>query len=105
MVSTPRSPRWSPVTLVTTATSLRPEAGRGVDLDDRPALLAYWHADVRGDEVDPGDIQADDPGGRLSDLDVVGMGLPSPIDRCAAGRHVARRGEHDALALCRLVVE
>ena len=62
---------------------VHPEAGRGVDLDDRAAGLADGGRDVRADEVDAGDVEADDPGGRLGDLDVVGVGLDRPVDRRA----------------------
>ncbi len=74
---------------------VHPEPGGGVDLDDRPAGLADRGGDVRADEVDPGHVQADDPGGRLGDLDVVGVGLDRPVDRRPAGRHVAGQGELD----------
>jgi len=39
---------------------VHPEAGRGVDLDDRAAGLADGCGDVRADEVDPGDVEPDD---------------------------------------------
>ncbi len=74
---------------------VHPEAGRRVDLDDRAAGLADGRRDVRADEVDAGDVEADDPGRRLGDLDVVGVGLDRPVDRRAAGRHVAGQGELD----------
>ena len=64
---------------------VHPEAGRRVDLDDRAAGLADRHGDVRADEVDAGDVEADDPGRRLGDLDVVGVGLD------ASGRSTCRR--------------
>ena len=69
--------------------------GRGVDLDDRAAGLADGRGDVRADEVDAGDIEADDPGRGLGDLDVVGVRLDGPVDRRPAGRHVAGQGELD----------
>ena len=56
--------------------------GRGVDLDDRAALLAHRDGDVGHDEVDAGDIEADHLGRRLGDLDVVGVGL----DGCGRSR-------------------
>ena len=74
---------------------VHPEPGRGVDLDDRPAGLADGGRDVGADEVDAGDVEADDLGRRLGDLDVVGVGLDRPVDRRAAGRHVAGEGELD----------
>jgi hypothetical protein len=39
---------------------VHPEAGRGVDLADRAAGLAYREGDVRADEVDAGDVEPDD---------------------------------------------
>ncbi len=72
---------------------VHPEARRRVDLDDRAARLADRGRDVRADEVDAGDVEADDPGGGLGDLDVVGVGLDRPVDRRPAGRHVAGQGE------------
>jgi hypothetical protein len=62
---------------------VHPEAGRGVDLDDRAAGLADGRGDVGADEVDTGDVEADDPGRRLGDLDVVGVRLDRPVDRRA----------------------
>ena len=70
------------------------EAWRRIDLDDRAALLAHGHGDVGRDEVDAGDVEADDARRRLGDLDVVRVRLVRAIDRRAAGRHVARRREH-----------
>ena len=64
---------------------VHPEAGRGVDLDDGAALLAHRHGDVGHDEVDAGDVQADDPRGGLGDLDVLGVRLD------ASGRSTCRR--------------
>ena len=43
----------------------------------------------------PGDVEADDPGRGLGDLDVVGVRLDRPVDRGPAGRHVAGQGELD----------
>ena len=74
---------------------VHPEAGRGVDLDDRAAGLAHGPGDIGADEVDAGDVEADDPGRGLGDLDVVGVGLDGPVDRGPAGRHVAGQGELD----------
>ncbi len=79
--------------------------GRGVDLDDRAAGLAHGRGDVGTDEVDAGDIEADDPRRRLGDLDVVGVRLDRPVDRRAAGRHVAGQGELDPRAVGRDVVQ
>ena len=75
---------------------VHPEPGRGVDLHDRAALLPHRHGDVGDDEVDAGDVQADDARGRLGDLDVLGVGLHGPVDGGAAGRHVAGERELDA---------
>ena len=79
--------------------------GRRVDLDDRAAGLADRHGDVRADEVDAGDVEPDDARGHLGDLDVVRVGLDRPVDRRAAGRHVAGQRELDPLALRRDAVE
>src|SRR5580765_2074508 len=84
---------------------VHPEAWRGVDLDDRAAGLANRRGDVRADEVDPGDVEADDLSRRLGDLDVVRMRLDRPVDRRPAGRHVAGQGELDERALGRNGVE
>ena len=84
---------------------MHPEAGRRVDLDDRAAGLADGRRDVGADEVDAGDVEPDDLGGRLGDLDVVGMGLHRPVDRRPAGRHVAGQGELDPRAVGRDVIE
>ena len=77
---------------------VHPEPGRGVDLDDRAAGLADGRRDVGADEVDAGDVEADDLGRGLGDLDVVGVGLDRPVDRRAAGRHVAGQRELDPRA-------
>ena len=74
---------------------VHPEAGCRVDLHDGAALLADGHADVGHDEVDARDVEADDPGGRLGDLDVLGVGLHGPVDGGAAGGHVAGQRELD----------
>jgi hypothetical protein len=52
---------------------VHPEPGRGVDLDDAAAGLAHGLGDVGADEVDAGDVEADDRCGGLRDLDVVGV--------------------------------
>ena len=80
---------------------VHPEAGRGVDLDDRSAGLPDGGRDVRADEVDAGDVEPDDLGRRLGDLDVVGVRLEGPVDRRPAGRHVAGQRELDPGALRR----
>ncbi len=84
---------------------VHPEAGRGVHLDDRAALLANRHGDVRDDEVDAGDVQANHPGGRLRDLGVLGMSFERAVDRGPARRHVAGERELDAGSLCGDVVD
>ena len=78
---------------------VHPEPGRRVDLDDAAAGLADGGLDVGADEVDAGDVEPDDAGRRLGDLDVVRVGLHRPVDRGAAGRHVAGEGELDEPAL------
>ena len=84
---------------------VHPEPRRRVHLDDRPAGLADGRLDVRADEVDAGDVEADDARGGLGDLDVVGVRLQRPVDRRAAGRHVAGQGELDPDAAGRDGVE
>ncbi len=79
--------------------------GRGVDLDDRAAGLADGRGDVGADEVDAGDVEPDDAGRGLGDLDVVGVRLDGAVDRGAAGRHVAGQRELDPGALGRDRVE
>ena len=59
------------------------------------AGLADGLGDVGADEVDAGDVEADDARGGLGDLDVVRVRLQGPVDRRAAGRHVAGQGELD----------
>ena len=61
--------------------------------------------DVGREEVDPRDVEPDDARGLLGDLHVVLVRLPRPVDRDAAGGHVARGRELDHLALRRHVVE
>ena len=78
---------------------VHPEAGRRVDLDDAAAGLAHRLGDVGADEVDAGDVEADDARRRLRDLDVVGVGLDRPVDGRAAGRHVAGERELDQAPL------
>ncbi len=70
-----------------------------------PPVSRTGRGDVRADEVDAGDVEADDLGRRLGDLDVVGVGLHRPVDGGAAGRHVAGQGELDPGALGWDVVE
>ena len=69
-----------------------------------PPCSRTGRGDVRDDEVDAGDVEADHLRRRLGDLDVVGMGLDGAVDRGAAGRHVAGQRELDAGALGRHVV-
>ena len=84
---------------------VHPEPGRGVDLADRAAGLAHGGGDVGADEVDAGDVEADEPGGLLGDLDVVGVGVERAVDRDAAGRHVAGERQLDHRVGGRHVVE
>ena len=74
---------------------VHPEPRSGVDLADRAAGLAHRRGDVRADEVDAGDVEPDEPGRLLGDLDVVGVGVEGAVDRDAAGRHVAGQRELD----------
>ena len=84
---------------------VHPEARRGIDLDDRAARLADRGRDVGADEVDAGDVEPDDLGRRLRDLDIVRMRLDRPVDRGPPGRHVAGQGELHEGVLRRHVVE
>jgi hypothetical protein len=70
----------------------------GVHLADRATGLAHRLGDVRADEVDAGDVEADDASGLLGDLDVLRVRLEGAVDRDATGRHVARQRELDQLA-------
>ncbi len=84
---------------------VHPEPRRSVDLDDRTAGLADRGGDVRADEVDAGDVQTDDLGRGLGDLDVVRMGLHRAIDGRPPSGHVAGQGELDPGARRQHVVE
>ena len=77
---------------------VHPEARGGVDLDDAAADLADRVGDVDGHEVDAGDVEADNAGRLLGDLDVVRVGFEGPVDRDTAGRHVGGQRElhHEA---------
>ena len=83
---------------------VHPEAGRGVHLADRAAGLAHRLGDVGADEVDAGDVEPDHPGRLLGDLDVLRVRLEGPVDRDAAGGHVAGQRELDHVAGGRHVV-
>ena len=72
---------------------VHPEPRRGVDLDDGPAGLADGLGDVRREEVDAGNVQADDARRLFGDLHVVLVGVPGPVDRDAPGRHVPGGGQ------------
>ena len=74
---------------------VHPEAGRGVDLDDGPAGLADRSRDVRADEVDAGNVEANHSGSLFGDLDVVRVGVEGAVNRDATGGHVAGEGEFD----------
>ena len=79
------------------------EAWCGVDLHDPAAGLPHRHADVGADQVDAGDVEADDLRGQLGELDVVGVRLLGPVDADPAGAHVAGALEVDARAARRHV--
>jgi hypothetical protein len=51
--------------------------------------------DVRADEVDPGNIEADHPCGLFGDLHVVRVCVERAVHRDTAGGHVAGQGELD----------
>ena len=84
---------------------VHPEPGCRVHLDDRAAGLADGLRDVGREEVDPGHVEADDPGRLLGDLDVVLVRLPGAVDRDAARRHVAGLGEQHRRTFRRDVLE
>ena len=88
-------PRWGGCT----------EARTGIDLHDRPALLAHGAGDVSGDEVDAGHVEPDDHRRLAGDLDVVGVDVVGAVDGGAAGAHVAGQLELDEAALLRHVVQ
>ena len=69
---------------------VHPKARGGIDLDDPTAGLADGVGDVDGHEVDAGDVEADDAGSLLGDLDVVRVGLHGPVDGDATGGHIGR---------------
>ncbi len=68
---------------------MHPETRRGVDLADGAAGLAHRLGDVRTQEIDSGDVQADHPGRLFGDIHIVRMRLEGPVDRDAPGRHVS----------------
>ena len=74
------------------------EAGRGVDLDDRAARLLVAAGDVRRDEVDAADVEADRLDRPLGHDAVVVVDDVRLVDRGAAGREVARRAQVEDLA-------
>jgi hypothetical protein len=74
------------------------KAGGGVDLADAAAELAVRTGDVRGDEVDAGDVEADRVRGADRHLAVVGVDDVGEVDRGAAGAQVAGRAQIDDLA-------
>ncbi|MFN8591966.1 MAG: hypothetical protein U0031_10955, partial [Thermomicrobiales bacterium] len=80
------------------------EAGTGVDLDDRAALLAHRARDVRGDEVDAGDIEPDHHRRLPRDFDVVGVNVVGAVDRGAAGAHVPGQFELNEASFLRNIV-
>ncbi len=84
---------------------VHPEPRRGVDLADRAARLTDGRGDVRADEVDAGDVEPDEAGRLLGDLDVVGVGVEGAVDGDASGRHVAGQRELDDGVGGRHVVE
>lgn len=77
------------------------QAGAGVDLDDAAALFLQRPADVARNDVDAGDIEADDPRRQRHRTGDFGMDFVGAIDRDIAvaldqyplpgGYHAARR--------------
>jgi hypothetical protein len=73
---------------------VHPEAWGGVDLHDPPPV-AHRHADVRADEVDPGDVS---PTTRAASSAISAFSgwISGTIDASAAGAHVAGALQEDA---------
>src|SRR4029079_19218359 len=84
---------------------VHPEPRRGVHLNDGAAGLAHRLVDVRREEVDAGYVEPDAASGLFGDVDVVVVRVPRAVDRAATGRHVARRGDPNDVALFRDVIE
>ncbi len=62
-----------------------------------PPVSRTGSADVRADEVDAGDVEADHLRGQLGQLDVVGVRFLGAVDADPAGAHVAGPLEVDPL--------
>jgi hypothetical protein len=74
------------------------KARGGVDLADPAADLAVGAGDVRGDEVDAGDVEADRAGGPDRHLAVVRVDDVGEVDGGAAGAEVAGAAQVHKLA-------
>ena len=72
---------------------VRQQAGAGIDFDDGAALLCQRTRDVGGDQVDAGDIEADDPGGEQGRMHDGRMHVVRDVDG-----HVAVRLDQHFLA-------
>ena len=74
------------------------EAGRGVDLDDRSSYFPITAGDVRRDEVDAADVEADRLDSPLGHHPVVLVDGVGPVGRGAAGRQVAGQAQVENLS-------
>ena len=75
------------------------QAGAGVDLDDRAAGLVQRARDVGGDQIDAGDVQADDARGQAHLVGDIRMHVVGAVDRdvaVALDQHLAAGFGHRA---------
>ncbi len=77
------------------------ESGRGVDFHNAAAGLDDRLGDVGGQEVDPGDVKADDAGGPAGDQGIGRMDDVGAIDGPPAGRKIGGGAQHHGLAVRR----
>ena len=67
------------------------EAGRGIDLDHPAPGLVHRTGHVGGNEVDPGNVEADHLRRAPGDIDIVRMDHIRAVDRRSSGRQVGGR--------------
>ena len=67
---------------------VHPKSGCRVDLDNSAAAFLQRFANVRGDDIDAGNIQPDDPGDTLEQKDVLRMDFIRAVDGGSAGRDI-----------------
>src|SRR5574343_103655 len=73
------------------------QPGAGIDFDDGAALFGQRLRDVLADQVDAGDVEADDAGGQRGDLGGVGMDFVGAVEGMigvALDQHFAAGGRH-----------